>query len=72
MPALFHIYGKHEYVGLIERSNRTVKYKARTMTHATPYKQIPILMSVGLLYGAMNVKRSKVAHVHMEVSKRGT
>ena len=40
LPALFHIYGKDEHVGLIERSNRTVKNKARTMTHVVPYKFI--------------------------------
>ena len=26
--ALFHIYGKDEHVGLIERSNRTIKKKS--------------------------------------------
>ena len=47
LPALFHIYGKDENVGLIERSNRTVKTKARAMTHATPYRKIPKVMTIG-------------------------
>ena len=53
LPALFHIYGKEEHVGLIERSNRTVKEKARTMTHATPYVKIPKVMVIGLITGAV-------------------
>ena len=44
LPILFHIYGKDEHVGLIERSNRTIKNKARTMVHAVSYKFIPKLM----------------------------
>ena len=27
IPALFHVYGKNEHVGIIERSNRDVKKK---------------------------------------------
>ena len=53
LPALFHIYGKDEHVGLIERSNRTVKNKSRTMTHATPYTKIPKVMTIGLIHGAI-------------------
>ena len=53
LPALFHIYGKDEHVGLIERSNRTVKNKARVITHATPYKKIPKVMTIGLTQGAV-------------------
>ena len=53
LPALFHIYGKDEHVGIIERSNRTVKNKTRTMTHATPYKRIPKVMTIGLVIGAV-------------------
>ena len=53
LPALFHIYGKDEHVGLIERSNRTVKNKARVMTHATPYRKIPKVMTIGLIQGAV-------------------
>ena len=53
LPALFHIYGKDEHVGLIERSNRTVKNKARVMTHATPYRKIPKVMTIGLVQGAV-------------------
>ena len=53
LPALFHIYGKDEHVGLIERSNRTVKEKARTMTHATPYNYIPKVMVIGLVTGVI-------------------
>ena len=53
LPALFHIYGKDEHVGLIERSNRTVKNKTRTMTHATPYKRIPKVMVIALVTSAV-------------------
>ena len=53
LPALFHIYGKDEHVGLIERSNRTVKTKARVMTHAAPYRKIPKVMTIGLIKGAV-------------------
>ena len=53
LPALFHIYGKDEHVGLIERSNRTVKNKTRTMTHATPYKRIPKVMVIALVMSAV-------------------
>ena len=52
-PSLFHIYGKDEHVGLIERSNRTIKNKTRTMTHAAPYKKIPKIMTIGLVAGAI-------------------
>ena len=53
LPALFHIYGKDEHVGLIERSNRTIKNKARTITHSIPYKKIPKIMMIGLIYGSI-------------------
>ena len=53
LPALFHVYGKDEHVGMIERSNRTVKNKARTMTHALPYKRIPKVMTIGLINGGV-------------------
>jgi len=53
LPALFHIYGKYEHVGLIERSNRAVKNKARAMAHAAPYKLIPTLMVRGLIVEAV-------------------
>ena len=49
LPTLFHIYGKDEHVGLIERSNRTVKNKARTITHALPYGKIPKVMTIALV-----------------------
>ena len=52
-PALFHIYGKDEHVGLIERSNRTIKNKARVMAHSTPYRKIPKVMTIGLIQGAV-------------------
>jgi hypothetical protein len=48
-PTLMHIYGKDEHVGVIERSNRTVKEKCRTMTHALPYKKVPKLMIISLV-----------------------
>ena len=38
---------------MIERSNRTVKNKTRTMTHVTPYKRIPKLMVIVLVMGAV-------------------
>ena len=53
LPVLFHIYGKDEHVGIIERSNRTVKNKVRTMTHSTPYKKIPKVMTIGLVSGGV-------------------
>ena len=53
LPALFHIYGKNEHVVLIERSNRTVKNKSRVMTHATPYRKIPKVMTISLVIGAV-------------------
>ena len=53
LPALFHIYGKDEHVGLIERSNRIVKNKTRKMTHATPYKRITKVMAITLVMGAV-------------------
>jgi hypothetical protein len=53
LPALFHVYGKDEHVGLIERSNRTVKNKARVMTHATPHRKMPKVMTIGLMQGAV-------------------
>ena len=53
LPATFHAYGKDEHVGLIERSNRTVKNKARTMTHAVPYQRMPKLMVIGLVHAAV-------------------
>lgn len=49
LPALFHIYGKDEHVVLIERSNRNIKNKARTMTHAISYNYIPKVMTIGLI-----------------------
>ena len=36
LPILFHVYGKNEHVGIIERSNCTFKTK-RTMTRAVFY-----------------------------------
>jgi hypothetical protein len=36
-------------VGIIERSNRTVKEKCRTMTHVLPYKKVPKLMILSLV-----------------------
>ena len=53
LPTLFHAYGKDEHVGLIERSNRTVKNKARTMTHALPYVTVPKIMIIGLIVEAL-------------------
>jgi hypothetical protein len=53
LPALFHIYGKDEHVGLIERSNRTIKEKVRVMTYATPYKKVPKNMIINLIEGDM-------------------
>ena len=53
LPALFHIYGKDEHVGLIERSNRMVKNKSRTITHAAPYQYIPKVMTIGLIAEAI-------------------
>ena len=53
LPALFHIYGKDEHAGLIKRSNRTVKNKTRTTTHATPYKRFTKVMVIGLVMGTI-------------------
>jgi len=53
LPAIVHIYGKDEHVGVIERSVRTVKENCRTMTHNTPYKRVPKLMVMGLVENSM-------------------
>ena len=53
LPSLFHIYGKDEHVGMIERSNRTVKKKCRTVTHALPYRRITKVMTIGLVATAI-------------------
>ena len=53
LPILFHIYGRDEHVGFIERSNRTIKNKARTMVHAAPYKFVPKLMVRALIAEAV-------------------
>ena len=37
----------------MNRSNQTIKNKARTITHALPYKKIPKVMTIGLIYGAI-------------------
>jgi hypothetical protein len=64
---MFHIYGRDEHVGVIERSNRTVKEKCRTMTHALPYKKVPKLMVIALI--AASVKWINAFPVTNGVSK---
>lgn len=49
LPALFHIYRKDEHVEMIERSNRTVKEKCRTLTHVLPYRHMTKVMTIGLV-----------------------
>jgi hypothetical protein len=49
LPAMLHIYGKDEHVGIIERSVRTIKERCRTMTHSMPYKKIPKIMVVAMV-----------------------
>ena len=36
---LFHACGRDDHVGIIERSNRTIKNKARKMMHTAPYEK---------------------------------
>ena len=55
LPALFHIYGKDEHAGLIERSNRIVKNRTRTMTQTTPYKSIPKVLVIALVMNAVKL-----------------
>ena len=49
LPAILHIYGKNEHVGVAERAVRTIKERCRTMTHAVPYAKIPKLMVIALV-----------------------
>ena len=50
-PALMYIYRRGEYIGVIERSNRTEEENYRAMTHALPYKKVPKLMVLHWLQG---------------------
>jgi hypothetical protein len=49
LPAILHIYGKDEHVGIVERSIRTIKERCRTMTHSMPYKKIPKIMVMAMV-----------------------
>ena len=48
-PIIIHIYGRGEHVANIERSNRTVKQKCRTICHALPYRRYTKLMTIMLV-----------------------
>lgn len=44
-----HICSKDEHTGIIERSNRIVKGKCRTMVYALLHKKVPKLMVISLV-----------------------
>ena len=43
-PVPFHITAANEHDGVIERSARTLKERARACTHSTPYRRVPNIM----------------------------
>ena len=44
LPAILHVYRKNEHIGVIEKSIRTVKERARTSCNSLPYRKIPKIM----------------------------
>ena len=54
-PALLHIYGREEHVGIIERSVRTINDRFRSTCSNIPYRRITILMVRSLVEAIVEV-----------------
>ena len=52
-PALVNIYARHEHVGEIERSTRTIKERCRATCRSIPFKRFTKLMLRSLIEGVV-------------------
>ena len=53
LPITIHIYGREEHVPNIERSNRTIKEKCRSICHSLPFRKFTKLMTTMLVEYAL-------------------
>ena len=54
-PTIFHIYARGEHVGFIENAVKTIKERARSTCHSTPYRRYTKLMTQSLIAGVIDI-----------------
>ena len=51
-----HIYAKEEHVGFIENAIKTIKERAQSVCHTSPYRRYKFLMTQSLIEGVIDMQ----------------